>query len=174
MAGPATRRRPRVSLRQAFHARRHPSLLLSRFRRDGGPAARSRQCQHRRLVRPRRATAVGEGVSASIVVPAKAGTHIHERLYEAKAWAPDRTTTRIWVPDQRSRSLSSGARSRDPLARLSGTTPIRLTQISNSLSAIALATLRAPEICLNLSPFEDRGRGECRVPNAPAAWCALR
>jgi len=24
----------------------------------------------------------------------------------------------------------------------------------------------------NLSPFETRGRGECRVPNAPAAWCA--
>ena len=24
----------------------------------------------------------------------------------------------------------------------------------------------------NLSPFENRGRGECRVPNAPAAWCA--
>ncbi|HXM33974.1 MAG TPA: hypothetical protein VN920_02190, partial [Pyrinomonadaceae bacterium] len=28
----------------------------------------------------------------------------------------------------------------------------------------------APELCLNLSP--DRGRGECRVPAAPAASCA--
>jgi hypothetical protein len=30
-----------------------------------------------------------------------------------------------------------------------------------------------PELCFNFSPFENRGRGECRVPNAPAAWCAL-
>src|SRR6266436_1104596 len=29
----------------------------------------------------------------------------------------------------------------------------------------------APELCMNLSP--NRGRGECRVPAAPAASCAL-
>jgi hypothetical protein len=26
---------------------------------------------------------------------------------------------------------------------------------------------------MNLDPRKQRGRGECRVPNAPAAWCAL-
>jgi hypothetical protein len=26
----------------------------------------------------------------------------------------------------------------------------------------------------NLAPPSNRGRGECRVPNAPAAWCALK
>ena len=31
----------------------------------------------------------------------------------------------------------------------------------------------APEILPDLSPFCKRGRGECRVPNAPAASCAL-
>jgi hypothetical protein len=29
------------------------------------------------------------------------------------------------------------------------------------------------EVCLDLPPASRRGRGECRVPNAPAAWCAL-
>jgi len=33
-------------------------------------------------------------------------------------------------------------------------------------------TLR-PSFVRNSSPFENRGRGECRMPNAPAAWCAL-
>jgi hypothetical protein len=27
----------------------------------------------------------------------------------------------------------------------------------------------APEVCMNHSPKENGGRGECRVPNAPAA-----
>jgi hypothetical protein len=31
----------------------------------------------------------------------------------------------------------------------------------------------APELCQKIPPFENRGRGECRVPNAPAASCAL-
>ena len=44
-----------ISLRQALHAGRYPALLLARFRQPGRPAARSRQHQHRRLVRPRRA-----------------------------------------------------------------------------------------------------------------------
>ena len=34
-------------------------------------------------------------------------------------------------------------------------------------------THRARGLPENLSPFPNRGRGECRVPNAPAAWCAL-
>jgi len=38
--------------------------------------------------------------------------------------------------------------------------------------ALAISRHVAPEICQKLSPFENRGRGECRVPNAPAAWCA--
>jgi hypothetical protein len=38
---------------------------------------------------------------------------------------------------------------------------------------IAISRRITPEVCSKLSPFEDRGRGECRVPNAPAAWCAL-
>jgi hypothetical protein len=38
-----------------------------------------------------------------------------------------------------------------------------------SLSRSALR----PRFRQKLSPFLNRGRGECRVPNAPAAWCAL-
>jgi hypothetical protein len=30
-----------------------------------------------------------------------------------------------------------------------------------------------PSCCMNLSPYENRGRGECRMPVAPAASCAL-
>src|SRR6266700_2739723 len=43
--------------------------------------------------------------------------------------------------------------------------------IANML--LCLAARIAPELCFNFSPLESRGRGECRVPNAPAAWCAL-
>src|SRR4051794_5827566 len=77
MAERADRRWPRLPLRQALHPRRHPSLLLSRFRRDGRPAARCREYQHRRMVRPRRREAIGEGVSAAVVVPAP-----DQRLHE--------------------------------------------------------------------------------------------
>ena len=38
---------------------------------------------------------------------------------------------------------------------------------------LILAAHRARALPENLSPFENRGRGEFRVPNAPAAWCAL-
>jgi hypothetical protein len=31
----------------------------------------------------------------------------------------------------------------------------------------------APELCQKSFALISRGRGECRVPNAPAAWCAL-
>ncbi len=55
-------RRQGLSLRQAFYARRHPALLLARFRQPGRPAAGYRQRQYRRVVRARRRTAVGEGV----------------------------------------------------------------------------------------------------------------
>src|SRR6267378_3014448 len=60
-----------------------------------------------------------------------------------------------------SRSLSSGAHSRDPLAR------------NDDKSKRTFATSRrdAPELCMNLSPL--KGRGERRMPVAPAASCAL-
>ena len=45
-----------ISLRQALHARRHPALLLARFRQPGRPAAGSRQHQYRGMVRTRRAS----------------------------------------------------------------------------------------------------------------------
>src|SRR5229473_2479708 len=37
--------------------------------------------------------------------------------------------------------------------------------------AFAISRLDAPEVCINLSP--QGGRGECRVPAAPAVSCAL-
>jgi len=60
-----------------------------------------------------------------------------------------------------SRSLSSGAHSRDPLAR------------NDDKSKRTFATSRrdAPEALMNLSPL--KGRGERRMPVAPAASCAL-
>jgi hypothetical protein len=30
-----------------------------------------------------------------------------------------------------------------------------------------------PELCMNHAPLKNRGRGECRVPNAPAASRAM-
>src|ERR1700736_2912408 len=67
-------------------------------------------------------------------------------LAGAPAWHNNgRWWLMVWVPDRRSRSLSSGAHSRDPLVRLSGTTT------------------------MTDSNFENRGRRECRVPAAPAA-----
>ena len=53
MAGRADRRQG-ISVRQAFYAGGHPPLRLAQFRQPGRPAARSRQRQHRRLVRPGR------------------------------------------------------------------------------------------------------------------------
>ena len=50
----------------------------------------------------------------------------------------------------------------------------RLIQISNSRNATTLATQIAPEVCQKISRPSNKGRGECRVPNAPAASCALR
>src|ERR1700726_2689969 len=51
-----------LSLRKPFHAGGYAALLLDRFRRHCRLAARSGQYQHRRLVRPRRRAAFGEGV----------------------------------------------------------------------------------------------------------------
>jgi hypothetical protein len=42
-----------------------------------------------------------------------------------------------------------------------------------TLRVRGLATRFAPELCQKSQPSNHRGRGECRVPNAPAAWCAL-
>jgi Glutathione S-transferase, N-terminal domain len=71
MAERADGGRAGISLRQAFHARRHPALLLDRIRQPGRPAARSRQHPHRRLARPRRSTALGEGVASASPSPAE-------------------------------------------------------------------------------------------------------
>src|SRR5712675_293941 len=42
---------------------------------------------------------------------------------------------------------------------------------NNSRYALAISRRDAPEVCIYLPP--QRGRGECRVPTAPAASCAL-
>ena len=66
-------------------------------------------------------------------------------------------STKEWIAS--SRSLSSGAHSRDPLApRNDGKIRLRIP-----------AARDAPELCMNDAPQENRGRGECRVPAAPAA-----
>ena len=52
--------------------------------------------------------------------------------------------------------------------------------ISNSIASTAApshATSRSrgalrPSLARHLFALDKRGRGECRVPNAPAAWCA--
>ncbi len=44
---------------------------------------------------------------------------------------------------------------------------------NDGANIIILAAHLAPELCKFASPFSNRGRGECRVPNAPAASCAL-
>jgi hypothetical protein len=44
-------------------------------------------------------------------------------------------------------------------------------QTASSKRAFATSRHNAPELCKNLSP-PFRGRGECRVPAAPAASCA--
>jgi len=41
-----------------------------------------------------------------------------------------------------------------------------------SRRASPLRGVDRPRFCQSLSPSSNRGRGECRVPNAPAAWCA--
>ena len=58
-------RRTRLPLRPAFHARRHPALLLGRFRQPGRPAAGSREHQRSGVAQARRRTAVGDGVGLS-------------------------------------------------------------------------------------------------------------
>jgi hypothetical protein len=56
--------------------------------------------------------------------------------------------------------------------------------IASSLSLLAMTAefkhaflprgVMRPRVYLWFRPSADRGRGECRVPNAPAAWCALK
>jgi hypothetical protein len=43
----------------------------------------------------------------------------------------------------------------------------------NDEHAIAISRRITPKVCPKISSPSTRGRGECRVPNAPAAWCAL-
>jgi hypothetical protein len=77
--------------------------------------------------------------------------HCEERSDEAIHVAAKKE----WIA---SRSLSSGAHSRDPLARNDGKIHLRIP---------ATHCARAVH-----ESFAQRGRGECRVPNAPAASCA--
>jgi hypothetical protein len=47
-------------------------------------------------------------------------------------------------------------------------------QFSNSQTQLRARRRRArPELMPETLALRNRGRGECRVPNAPAAWCAL-
>jgi hypothetical protein len=49
-----------------------------------------------------------------------------------------------------------------------------LIQFSKSETRVpAIPRRDAPELCMNLVPPLDRGRGERRMPVAPAASCAL-
>src|ERR1700733_11849693 len=48
---------------------------------------------------------------------------------------------------------------------------IRFSNNQLHLHTPAFPRRAAPELCLNLSP--NKGRGECRVPVAPAAACAV-
>jgi hypothetical protein len=76
----------------------------------------------------------------------------------AKRSNPSRSTKKEWIAS--SRSLSSGAHSRDPLVpRNDGDT------LPHSRGAIR------PSYTRIVRP-KNRGRGECRVPGAPAASCA--
>jgi hypothetical protein len=57
-----------------------------------------------------------------------------------------------------------------PLSRVMTAGDIAHSRSSSSKHTFALSRRDAPELCRNLSP--KRGRGECRVPGAPAASCA--
>jgi hypothetical protein len=54
-----------------------------------------------------------------------------------------------------------------------GMTAARRRQSSSQTSVSVLAARSHPSDSSSLVPPENRGRGECRVPNAPAASCAL-
>ena len=53
-----------IRLRQALHPRRHPAVLLPRFRRAGRPAAQSREQERLGVVRPCEGKALGGGLIA--------------------------------------------------------------------------------------------------------------
>src|SRR6266403_668564 len=87
-------------------------------------------------------------------------------------------------PGSRSRSLSSGGASRRPVGSLVRDDVGRIVahlnadRFSNSVDNFgytsAFPRRAAPEVCKNFSPKENRGRRECRVPNAPAASHAVK
>ena len=54
-----------------------------------------------------------------------------------------------------------------------GLSPLRASGRANFRHAAAFSRHDASEFCQAMPPNEIRGRGECRVPNAPAASCAL-
>ncbi len=96
----------------ALHARRHPAVLLARFRRPGRPAAGSRQRQYRGMVRPCRRAAIGEGVRAQARVP---------DAVQCPCGAPQSRDP----PAQRGPRISSASRRKcDALRCIRGTMPL--------------------------------------------------
>src|ERR1700682_2967391 len=74
-------------------------------------------------------------------------------------------------PDERS-DIRELTRRRPRISRsLIRATDSILKQPNNFRYDSAFPRRDASELCLNLSP--NRGRGECRVPAAPAASCAM-
>jgi len=74
-------------------------------------------------------------------------------------------------PVSRSRSLSSGARSRDPLAPLYGTTGVFADSVFKQPKAFPRQVFA--RVATSHCPLSDRGRRESRAPTAPAAPCAM-
>jgi hypothetical protein len=69
---------------------------------------------------------------------------------------------RLWNTGSPAGALSSGARSRDPLAGDDGL----------STRALVLTARFSPESCQFVAPSSNRGRRESQAPTAPAAPCA--
>jgi len=75
----------------------------------------------------------------------------------------------LWLWIASSRSLSSGAHSRDPLAPRNDGSRASI-RMSNSGYTSAFSRREAPEVCVSLSL--KRGSRECRMRAAPAVSCA--
>jgi hypothetical protein len=113
------------------------------------------------------------------------GIHNHHREYGFRACAQGGASRndelqcdRIFIFDRNfcARSLRGLAEQPCPYFFLADSTlkphvaGQRRLQTNTSRSRGAIRARAWPEIS---SPCSRRGRGECRVPNAPAAWCAL-
>jgi hypothetical protein len=65
--------------------------------------------------------------------------------------------------------MGPGSRSLRSLVRTTGINVPELPFQTSQRRSFAFPRRDAPEPCMKDSPLKNRGRGECRVPNAPAA-----